>query len=135
MRRKGFKHSKETKQKISLANLGKRRSKEVRIKMGLRQMGKKHPRWNGGKRIHQYGYIYIKAPENHPNKHHDGYILEHRLVMEKHLGRYLEQKERIHHINENVQDNRIENLILFPNVSAHLAFHRKYLGMKYRKEK
>jgi hypothetical protein len=81
-----------------------------------------HPRWTGGRLITKRDYVYIRAP-NHPFCNNRGYIFEHRLVMEKHLGRLLQPEEIVHHINGNRQDNRIENLMLFSSGAEHTKHH------------
>ena len=81
-----------------------------------------NPNWRGG-RINSRGYIFIYSP-NHPNSNSWGYFLEHRLIMEKHIGRFLSSKEIVHHINNIPNDNRINNLILLKNCGYHCAIHR-----------
>lgn len=75
--------------------------------------------WRGGKRIED-GYVYVYSP-NHPNATIHKYVLEHRLVMEQHLGRYLDPREVVHHKDGDKKNNSIENLELFSQNSAHLS--------------
>ncbi len=92
----------------------------------------KHPRWKGGRNKTSDGYIVIHSP-NHPNKDGGEYFKEHRLVMENALGRYLDKKEVVHHINRIRDDNRIENLKLFKNNYEHQKFHGSLNKSPYRK--
>ncbi len=50
-------------------------------------------------------YRQIKTPDGRR-------MLEHRWVMEQHIGRRLERFEQVHHINHDRLDNRIDNLEL-----------------------
>lgn len=90
---------------------------------GHRHKGHLHPNWNGGRFISTQGYVLIYKPE-HPFCNGRGYIAENRLVMENHINRYLYPHERVHHINGNKQDNKLENLLIV-NMSEHMSFHIK----------
>jgi len=60
-----------------------------------------------------YNYAVVK---DHPNSNKNGYVLEHRIVMENHIKRLLTSDEVVHHINGISKDNRIENLLLLSNI-------------------
>ena len=110
-------------QKRQHGNKGRKHSKKTRIKMSKKRKGKNNPNWKNRKIKNYAGYIYILKPK-HPFSDHHNYIFEHRLVVEKYLGRYLKPKEVCHHINEIKDDNRIKNLMVFKNSGYHITFHR-----------
>jgi len=64
--------------------------------------------------------------KNHPMANRDGYVPEHRLVMEKKLGRYLTREEVVHHVDGDRANNEPENLVVFASLSEHNAYHAKY---------
>lgn len=96
---------------------------------GIYMSGDKHPRWNGGRQIDKDGYVYVYV-KDHPNVNSHGMIFEHRLIMEKKLGRYLKKEEVVHHKNGINSDNRISNLILFKNHSEHKKYHEPRTGKR-----
>lgn len=71
------------------------------------------------------GYIQVKLyPDNffYAMARADGYVMEHRLVMARHLGRALHSWEAVHHKNGKRDDNRLENLELTDRRN-HIADH------------
>jgi len=93
-------------------NKGLTKETDERIKKcSEKMMGKNHHNWKGGKVKTTGGYIKIKMRE-HPDATAEGYVLEHRLIMEKKIGRRLNVWEEVHHKNGIKSDNRIENLEL-----------------------
>lgn len=62
------------------------------------------------------GYVRVWVPDHPKSNKSTGYYLQHRYVMECHLGRLLLPDENVHHINGDRSDNRLENLELW-NIS------------------
>ncbi len=122
----GRRNSLEQKRKMSESqgkgeknhNWGKHRSIKTRKQISESKKGEKNPNWKGGKDVHKDGYVYIKNP-THPFCNGKGYVGEHRLKMEKYLGRYLKPEEIVHHIDGNHGNNAEENLELFSNIGEY----------------
>lgn len=93
-----------------------------------KRFGSHNHKWKGGTTINS-GYILKRCPGHPRAKTKGSYVPEHILVMEHHIGRYLfyygsnnPENEIVHHINENKQDNRIENLQLM-TARQHSSLH------------
>jgi len=80
-----------------------------KVELKLYPQGAKHHWYKNGRPKTSEGYIRIKKPD-HPFADHNGYVLEHRFVVEQHLGRILERTEFVHHLNGIRNDNRLKNL-------------------------
>ncbi len=80
--------------------------------------GQEHYSWAGGRHKTEEGYVRIhlatlpasERPLAEPMTWNDNYLLEHRWVMAKHLGRPLTNDEIVHHRNGIKDDNHQENL-------------------------
>lgn len=111
------------------------------------EKGDKHPKWKGGRVEDENGYVRILMPE-HPFAQ-DGYVLEHRVVMEEYLAKmypnncpylikikgklYLKPEVVVHHVDQNKSNNSMgedgskPNLFPFPNTAAHVFWHKSKL--------
>ena len=89
--------------------------------LASRPRGSSHANWKGG-RYERLGYVFVLEPQ-HPRANESGYVREHILVVEAAIERQLTWDEVIHHINGVRNDNRPENLYLFPSHNEHTRYH------------
>lgn len=87
--------------------------------------------WNGEPQrrrkilLHGYEAVLISRDDEMSSmRMYNGYVLMHRLVMARHIGRPLRKDETVHHINGEKLDNRIENLQLRQGKHGRGVSHR-----------
>lgn len=129
----GYKHSPEAIEKISIKNKGKTMRMESRHKIS--EARNKHfdgiHEW-GHRKIHENGYVLVYAPD-HPAASKDGYVLEHRLVVERSIGRMLTPDEVVHHKDHNKSNNQLENLQLM-TTHDHMSMHMRERHLRRRND-
>ena len=91
----------------------------------------KQPAWKGGRIVGSHGYVMVRT-SNKPGAL--AYELEHRLIMERKLGRKLREYENVHHINGVKTDNREENLVVLLDAD-HTRHHQKERGREIHFQK
>lgn len=81
--------------------------------------------WKGGRIKSSQGYILVRNSE-HLRADCRGYVPEQILIAEQTYGIPLSKREAVHHINFIKDDNRVENLYIFPSESHHQRYHQKF---------
>jgi len=97
--------NRETVRQYLLKRYTPKQKRAIVLKNFRQPKGQASPNWKGGKEITKAGYVRLWISR-------DERVLEHRRLMENHLGRKLNRDEVVHHINGNNSDNRLANLQL-----------------------
>jgi hypothetical protein len=125
---------------LKIFDIETRTQKETKKRNGYkkRMSGSNHPNYKDGKRalFSGWGYKMISLYGDERNIHRvdgAGRVGEHIYVMENYINRKLHKSEVVHHINFDRIDNKINNLILFPNQREHNLYHKwlEKAGLRY----
>lgn len=94
----------------------------------VKMTGPNNPAWKGGVMVFKThgnyaGVRYVRCPPEFLSMaRKDGYVMEHRLIVARVLGRCLSRTETVHHVNHIPTDNRLENLALFKTNREHKLY-------------
>lgn len=112
--------------RLKIASPSGNRSEAVRASLKKRypegRFGKDASNYKGGRRTIN-GYVAIFSPD-HPDKTTGDFVFEHRLMMEKSLGRSLTKKEIVHHLDL-TKNNDISNFYLCADRAEHKNLHHQ----------
>ena len=94
----------------------------------VKMSGENNPAWKGGvtyfRKHGNYKPIkYVRCPKRFRRMaRKDGYVMEHRLLVARAIGRGLKRTEVVHHIDHDPQNNALSNLQLFVSNQAHKLY-------------
>jgi len=108
---------------------GRIKGKPVRFIQGHSSTGSNNPKWNGGVKRKNDGYVLISMPD-HPRADSQGYVREHILVAEKALGKPLPPEAIPHHVDENRANNLPSNLVVCQDRNYHKLIHMRMRALK-----
>jgi len=77
---------------------------------------------NVDRQLRPKGYRVRMAPD-HPRANSKGCVLEHILIVERVIGRFLRNDEEVHHANGDRHDNRNANLVACQDRAYHMLLH------------
>lgn len=106
-------------------------TEESRASYQSKMTGENNPAWKGGVTIFKthgnyVGVRYVRCPpEFLAMARKDGYVMEHRLIVAKAMGRLLLRTEVVHHVDHDPTNNRPENLQLFASNSDHKRYEHR----------
>jgi hypothetical protein len=86
--------------------------------------GDLHPNWKGGVKATAQGYR-VALRKGHPRSTKDGYVLEHILIAEKALGKFLPEGSEVHHVDEKRSNNASNNLVICQDHAYHHLLHTR----------
>lgn len=87
--------------------------------------GPSHYKWKGGKSPSKTSPHLMTRQDDHPFANRDGYVMTHRLIAEKALGRYLDPRNVVHHVDRNPINNANSNLVICEDQAYHALLHRR----------
>ena len=121
--------TKERREKLRVAHLGKKLSVETKLKMSEKKRLDKHQCWLGGKKFGEYGIEFCDKLKNKIRKR-DNYTCQ---KCNTHQNK-LDEKLSIHHIDYNKKNNKDDNLIsLCRSCHAKTNFDRNASMIYYQK--
>lgn len=101
------------------------RTPESLAALRAKMTGERNPAWKGGvtykrPKGNYIGPVYVRCPAEFASMaRSDGYVMEHRLVMARRIGRPLLRTEVVNHIDHNPRNNDPANLELYPSNGDH----------------
>jgi hypothetical protein len=86
---------------------------------------KRHPNFKTGRIFNSSGYYMLFVGKHHHLADIRGYAYEHRIIAEEKIGRKLNPKEQVHHIDEDKTNNHPDNLEVIKTFRHHRHLHSK----------